>query len=60
MAFIKASEHTLSKDELLKEVWQGRIVSDDGITRLISDLRKQLQINSFSSFRSNDWSALTY
>jgi len=45
MAFINASEHTLSKDELLKEVWQGRIVSDDAITRLISDLRKQLKIN---------------
>jgi hypothetical protein len=48
MAFINATEHTLSKDELLKEVWQGRIVSDDAITRLISDLRKQLQIKGSS------------
>jgi DNA-binding winged helix-turn-helix (wHTH) protein len=46
MAFIQASEFTLSKDDLLKQVWQGKIVSDDAITRLISDLRKQLQIEN--------------
>jgi DNA-binding winged helix-turn-helix (wHTH) protein len=48
LAFINAPQQTLSKDALLAQVWQGKVVSDDAITRLISDLRKQLKLDGSS------------
>ena len=41
-SFINAPENTLSKEDLIREVWHERIVTDDAITRAISELRKQL------------------
>ncbi len=41
-ALLAAPDHTLSKEALLAQAWPGKVVSDDAITRVISDLRKLL------------------
>ncbi|MES2322468.1 MAG: winged helix-turn-helix domain-containing protein [Pseudomonadota bacterium] len=42
VALVGAANHTLSKDALLTLAWPGKVVSDDAITRVVSDLRKLL------------------
>lgn len=41
-AFIEAPEQSLSKQQMIEQVWDGRIVTDDAIARAVSELRKQL------------------
>ena len=33
----------MSKDELLKEVWQGAAVTDNALTRIVAQLRRELK-----------------
>jgi len=40
--FCQHPARTLSKDELIMQVWQGRIVTDNAVARLITKLRKAL------------------
>ncbi len=40
--FCQHPGRTLSKDELIMQVWQGRIVTDNAVARLITKLRKAL------------------
>ncbi|MEM7048770.1 MAG: winged helix-turn-helix domain-containing protein [Acidobacteriota bacterium] len=42
-AFLDAPEHTLTKEALQARVWDGRIVSDDAISRAVHELRRQLK-----------------
>lgn len=39
---LQNSEKSLSKDQLVEHVWQGRIVTDNTIDQCISKLRKTL------------------
>ena len=41
-AFLEAPEHTLQKQAFADAVWPNRVVTDDAISRLISDLRARL------------------
>ena len=45
-AFIAAPEHCLSKEAMVAQVWDGRIVTDDALTRAVAELRKQLDDGS--------------
>lgn len=40
MAFVDAGDKVLSRDDLIRECWDGRIVGDDSIHRVIGELRK--------------------
>lgn len=40
MAFVDAGDKVLSRDDLIRECWDGRIVGDDAIHRVIGELRK--------------------
>ncbi len=48
-AFIEAPEQSLSKQQMIDQVWGGRIVTDDAIARTISELRKQLDSDESGS-----------
>lgn len=41
--FCQHPNEIISKDRLIENVWQGRIVSDNAVTRIITKLRKVLQ-----------------
>ncbi|MFC7003007.1 transcriptional regulator [Pseudobowmanella zhangzhouensis] len=40
--FCTQPNRTVSKDELIDQVWQGRVVTDNAISRLVTKLRKAL------------------
>ncbi len=40
MAFVDAGGKVLSREDLIRECWEGRIVGDDSIHRVIGELRK--------------------
>jgi len=48
-AFIEAPEHSLGKQQIVEQVWDGRVVTDDAIARAISELRKQLDTGADSA-----------
>lgn len=43
LALARAPQQTLGKAALFEQVWPGKVVSDDALTRAISDLRKLLR-----------------
>ena len=40
MAFVDAGDKVLSREDLIRDCWDGRIVGDDAIHRVIGELRK--------------------
>lgn len=42
LAFLNAEQQQLSRDQLIEQVWQGRVVSESAINRAVSLLRKAL------------------
>lgn len=43
--FLGHTDEVLSHDRLIRDVWQGRIVSDDAVRRAVSSLRRALAVD---------------
>ena len=44
LCLAKATSQTVSRNELLNEIWQDRVVTDDSLTNLVSITRAQLKL----------------
>jgi TolB-like protein/Flp pilus assembly protein TadD len=51
VALVEASPQVVSRDTLIQRCWDGRIVGDDAINRVVGRLRKLAQVDGLEHFR---------